>query len=422
MINTEWRKIRLGEVISILTDYHANGSYQKLKENVTLYDEPDYAIMIRTTNFENSDFAQELKYIDKHAYNFLSKSKVFPGDILMNKIANAGSVYMMPNLKRPVSLAMNLFLIRVQPEYANHKYIYYYLKEHQDYIKLFAVGTAAKTITKQAVRDLEITLPTLSIQRKIAAILSAYDDLIENNQRRIKILEEIAQNLYREWFVKFRFPGYEKAKFVDSPLGRIPEGWEVKTLGEIAELKKDKFQKELHSKLPLLDLAKMNQHTLYVGETGNPNELTSSRIIFKKDDILFGSIRPYLHKVALAPCQGVTNVSVFVIQSIDICLQSFLTVLLSSIETIRWADQHSTGTKMPVIKWEALQRMPVIMPEQQILKEFQTLIYPMIQTVKIAYSRNRTLRRTRDLLLPKLISGEVDVSELDIKVLKEVSA
>lgn len=143
----------------------------------------------------------------------------------MNKIANAGSVYYMPDLHRPVSLAMNLFLIGTDKKYTDQRYIYYYLKGNEKYIKQFAIGTAATTITKESVRNLEILLPPLPSQRKIAGILSAYDDLIENNTRRIEILEEMARSIYREWFVKFRFPGHEQVQMVDSELGLIPEGW-----------------------------------------------------------------------------------------------------------------------------------------------------------------------------------------------------
>ncbi|WP_220384618.1 restriction endonuclease subunit S domain-containing protein, partial [Klebsiella pneumoniae] len=91
-------KIKLGELLSTLTDYHANGAYKKLKENVELLDEPDFAVMIRTTNFEQEDFSNNVKYISKHAYEFLAKSKVYTNDIIMNKIANAGSSYLMPDL------------------------------------------------------------------------------------------------------------------------------------------------------------------------------------------------------------------------------------------------------------------------------------------------------------------------------------
>jgi type I restriction enzyme, S subunit len=106
--------VKLGDCLSVLTDYHANGSYEKLKANVTLLDQPNYAVMIRTTNFEQNDFRENLKYITQSAYEFLQKSKVFSGDILMNKIANAGSVYWMPDIQKPASLAMNLFLLRTK--------------------------------------------------------------------------------------------------------------------------------------------------------------------------------------------------------------------------------------------------------------------------------------------------------------------
>ncbi len=109
--NQAWQRVRLGDILELLTDYHANGSYELLKNNVTLLKHVDFAIMIRTTNFENNDFKNDLIYINKKAYEFLSKSKVFAGDILVNKIANAGTAYFMPKLNQPVSLGMNLFLL-----------------------------------------------------------------------------------------------------------------------------------------------------------------------------------------------------------------------------------------------------------------------------------------------------------------------
>jgi len=104
-------------------------------------------------------------------------------------------------------------------------FVYYLLSTYADAVKAIAGGAATPIVNKTSFENIEVIVPPLSTQRKIAAILSVYDDLIENNLRRIKILEEMAQNLYREWFVKFRFPGHEKVKMVDSRLGKIPEGW-----------------------------------------------------------------------------------------------------------------------------------------------------------------------------------------------------
>ncbi len=147
LIPKDWEVKSLKVIINLLTDYHANGSYKKLKENVTLLDKEDYAVMIRTTNFEKNDFYKNLIYINENAYNFLKKSKVYPEDILINKIGNAGATYFMPNLNRPISLGMNLFLLRVKNEYYK-PFIYLMIKKREKYLKSLASGTTTKTITK----------------------------------------------------------------------------------------------------------------------------------------------------------------------------------------------------------------------------------------------------------------------------------
>ena len=372
-------------------------------------------------DFEACDQISEEEHL-----RVIARSKPEHGDTLFAHIGASLGEAAFVKTDRPFSIK-NIALFKPDLNIINERYLYYLVisPDFQGLAKQTKTGSAQPFLSLGHLRSHRITYhEALNEQRKIAAILSAYDDLIENNLRRIKILEEMAQNLYREWFVKFSFPACAAgaAGRPDSPLGRIPGGWEVVSLGKLTELRKDKFKEKLHSECPLLDLAKMQQRTLSVGETGCPDELTTSRIFFEEDDILFGSIRPYLHKVALAPYRGVTNISVLVIRPAEKILQSFLTVFLSSIDTIRWADQHSTGTKMPVIKWEALQTMPVLMPTQAVLCAFETSVQPMLQTVKMTSSRNQNLRHTRNLLLPRIISGEVDVSELDIAVPEEVSA
>lgn len=173
----------LGDVIELLTDYHANGAYEKLKENVTLLDKENHAVMIRTTNFEANDFKNNLIYIDEHAYEFLKKSKVYASDLIMNKIANPGTVYFMPEISKPVSLGMNLFLIRIDPKKANPYFIYTYLRKNEHYVKSFASGSTTKTITKDDVRRLKIYTPPLAEQNKIAQILSIWDQAISITEK-----------------------------------------------------------------------------------------------------------------------------------------------------------------------------------------------------------------------------------------------
>ncbi len=225
MLPLNWQRVRLGDILELLTDYHANGSYELLKNNVTLLKHVDFAIMIRTTNFENNDFKNDLIYIDKKAYEFLSKSKVFAGDILVNKIANAGTAYFMPKLNQPVSLGMNLFLLRIKPNY-NNFFIFKQIANYERALKTFANGSATKTITKNVIKNLLIPLPPLNEQSTIANILSGLDRYLYNLDALILKKECVKKALSFELLSqRKRLKGFNQA-------------WQRVRLGDIAEIKR----------------------------------------------------------------------------------------------------------------------------------------------------------------------------------------
>lgn len=162
-----WDKSEFGNCIDVLTDYHANGSYKILKKNVELLDSPNYALMIRTTDLENKNFDKDVKYINQHAYEFLKKTKVYGGEIIINKIGSAGRVYLMPNLNRPVSLGMNQFMIRTN-KYLNNVYVYnlFNTVEGSTLIMSKVRGAVTKSITKDAIREIKIPLPPIELQNQ----------------------------------------------------------------------------------------------------------------------------------------------------------------------------------------------------------------------------------------------------------------
>ena len=253
--------------------------------------------------------------------------------------------------------------------------------------------------------DFIIDLPPLGVQRRIAGILSAYDELMENSQRRIRLLEAMARALYREWFVHFRFPGHDTKSSASDNSPDFVSGM----LGDLCGLTKDTYDDAVHSELPLLDLAHMPSRTLAPQDTGHPSELTTSRIVFKKNDTLFGAIRCYLHKVVAAHYSGVTNTSVLVLRPKRPCFRSLLAIIASDAETIRWAEAQSTGTKMPVINWGIFQKMPAPVPSAGLAQEFENIAGPMLDQIGVHAIQIQNLRRTRDLLLPRLLSGQVQI-------------
>ena len=193
----KFKKIKISKYLDIITDYHSNGAYKKLKENVTLLKEPNYAIMIRTTNLSQNDFNEDLLYISKEAYNFLSKSKVKENDILMNKIANPGTMYLMPKLNKPVSCGMNLFLIRFNKE-VNQRYMFYNMKNVEKEIKKLAHGSTTKTITKDEVKNFEIYIHDKNRQDEIVKILTKFDYIMKNLEKQKKYYEKLKKGVMQK--------------------------------------------------------------------------------------------------------------------------------------------------------------------------------------------------------------------------------
>ena len=196
-----WIKKCMGEYMTVLTDFSSNGSYKTLDSTVTMYDEPNYAYIVRTTDLENEDFKNNVKYITEEAYNFLSKSKVYPNDIIMNKIGSAGKVYIMPDVGMPVSLGRNAFLFR----YNNNiepVFIYYLLKSKYgvNEISQYIRGAVTKTITKDDVRKIKIIVPPIELQNKFAQIVEQIDKQKFEFEKSLKKLQELQESLMQEYF------------------------------------------------------------------------------------------------------------------------------------------------------------------------------------------------------------------------------
>lgn len=196
-----WKKIIFGNYITVLTDYHSNGSYETLRQHVTLKNEPDYALMVRTTDLENNNFDDGVNYIDEHAYKYLEKSKVFGGEIIINKIGSAGKVYRMPFLNRPVSLGMNAFLLRFNDS-INQEFLYFQLisKYGEREIQKRVKGAVTKTIRKDAVREIPIVSPPIELQNQFAEHVQTIEAQKAQAQQSLQKSEELFNSLLQKAF------------------------------------------------------------------------------------------------------------------------------------------------------------------------------------------------------------------------------
>ena len=294
------------------------------------------------------------------------------------------------------------------------RYVYYFLQTLE--LQRFDSGAAVPTLNRNDLDNLELNIHNLPTQRKIAAILSAYDDLIENNTRRIKILEDMVATIYRQWFVEFRFPGHENVPMVESELGLIPQGWEVRKLGDIAEsVRRNIKPSDVDRPTPYFGLEHLPRKSIALSNWNSVDSINSAKLAFKKGEILFGKIRPYFHKVGVAPLDGICSSDTIVIRPKRSEYFAITLYYVSSEHFIEYATTISQGTKMPRADWKVLADYPLVIPQDQIVHRFSGFVREVIEKIQNLIFRNNNLRQTRDLLLPKLIAGEIDVSELDIK-------
>jgi type I restriction enzyme S subunit len=295
------------------------------------------------------------------------------------------------------------------------RYVYYLLQTLD--LKRFNSGAGVPTLNRNHLDSLEVVFHEKQAQQIIASILSAYDDLIENNLRRIRILEEMAQLLYREWFVNFRFPGHEKVRMVTSPFGQVPEGWEIRPLGEFAdEVRRGLSPSAIDPDTPYIGLEHMPRKSIALTEWGTAKEVQSTKLAFRRGEVLFGKIRPYFHKVGIAPIDGVSSSDIIVLVAKSEDVLPIVLGCVSSPEFIAHATQTSQGTKMPRANWNILRTYPIAVPSATMLAKLSAVTKSILEYVQILVLAVRNLRQTRDLLLPKLISGQIEVADLDVKV------
>ena len=344
----------------------------------------------------------------------LSKYQLEKGDIVIARTgATTGYAKRIRDNYNAV-FASYLVRIRVNPKY-DSRYVGFVVEsdEYKQFVQLNIGGTAQPHANAQVLTSFPVPLPPLSTQRKIAAILSPYDDLIANNTRRIQILEEMAQIIYRQWFVEFQFPEHENVPMVESELGMIPQEWEVKRLGEMCHVimgqsPKSEFYNETGDGLPF------HQGVKDFGKRFPTDRVycTVQNRIAEAGDILF-SVRAPVGRINIAHKKIVIGRGLSAIRS-KRGNQAFLCQQLK--ERFQEEDTMGGGTIFNGIRKDDLLGIPLLSPRESVIDQFEEIVNPIFSELVNLAMKNINLRQTRDLLLPKLISGELDVSELDINI------
>jgi type I restriction enzyme S subunit len=355
------------------------------------------------------------------------------GDVLLSHKATLGRTAIVSELPGHfVVLTPQVTYYRVKdPTRLNNRYLKYYFDSESFQQILRSWAGAGSTRAYIGITDqlrLPVVLPPLPEQGAIAHILGALDDKIELNRRMSETLEAMARALFKSWFVDFdpvrakaegRNPGLPEHladlfpdRLVGSQLGEIPEGWEVGRLGVVAEHpRRTVGPEQIHPGTAYIGLEHMPKRCIALSQWGTGEAIESNKFEFRRGEILFGKLRPYFHKVGVAPLHGVCSTDIVVVAPRLDAWFGFALGHLSSTEFVEYTHACSTGTKMPRTKWADMARYELVVPPEPVGESFTTLIRPTIDRIIQGVHESWALAAQRDALLPKLISGELRVKD-----------
>lgn len=383
--------------------------------------------LIRTPNvgkgrlvLDNVHRVSESVYLER-----IARAVPTPGDLILAREAPVGNVAIIQEGQK-VCLGQRVVLIRCNQSIAVPDFLVYYLLSAPIQHKLLNQSneTTVAHLNVANIRNLEIDLPPISIQRRIAAILSSLDRKIELNNKINVQLEEMAQAIFKNWFVDFE--PFKDGKFVESELGRIPEGWRVGTLSELLELRKDTIKAGIDLESPYLPIDTIPMHSLVITSFRPNHEASSSLQYFEKDDIVVGAMRVYFHRVVITPCKGITRSTCFVLRPFDKETLYYALMQCNQDAAIAYAEKTSKGSTMPYAVWQGgMGNYSIIIPPLTVMSKYGAIIKSIINKMQANSMQNIQLSDLRDTLLPKLMSGEIELGpseEEQLKIIDEMFA
>lgn len=419
----DWPLVTLGEVAEDVTVGFVGPMTKEYRQSGVPF--------LRSKNVKPfSILLDDIRYISTHFHHKLAKSHLSPGDIVIVRTGVPGLAAVIPDWLEEANCA-DLVIVRPGRELNSRYFAYYMNSLAVRHVEAYTVGAVQQHFNVKSAKQLRFRLPPLREQQEIVEILSGLDDKIELNRQMNHTLEQMARALFKSWFVDFD-PVAAKAagkkpfgmtdeiaalfpdRFVDSELGPIPEGWRPGDLGDLAENHREVINPgSLNDNVPYIGLEHMPRRSISLWDWGFSSEVTSHKYVFDTGDILFGKLRPYFHKVGVAPVSGLCSTDVLVIRPVEKEYYSLTLITVSSTDFIDYADAGSTGTKMPRTSWKDMARYAVAIPPKELANFSDKIVRGLVETMLANIHEKTTLIEIRDLLLPKLLSGELRINQAE---------
>lgn len=405
----KWEKVKLGELYSIYNglakgrEYFGKG-YPFISFSVVFN---NYFVPKQIESLVDSSEQERVKYSIKRGDILITRTSETPDELGMTCVA----------LEDIPNATYNGFSKRLRPltNRVLSEYIGYYLRSFEfrkSFIGITGSMTTRASLRNEFLLNLDIPLPTIDIQRRIANILRSYDLLIENCRKQIALLEEAAQRLYREWFVNFRFPGHESTPIIDG----LPRGWEWVSLENVTAINEVAIGKDYqHTEIEYVDLGGVSNGDILVTSKYKLDSAPGrAKRLANHGDVIWGMVRPNLRSYALVlnPSENEVFSTGFAVLSPKSIPYSYLYLSVTTDNFIAYLVNCTNGATYPAVKPEHFRQAIVALPPQTLLSKFDNYVRPKFETIGVYRQYISNLFAIRDMLLPRLMSGEIDVSEI----------
>lgn len=405
---------KLGELVEF-EDGDRGSNYPKQKE----FFRDGYCLFLNTSNLPSEKFNfSELQFISEEKDSKLRKGKLRPNDFVLTTRGTVGhfAFYSEDVPFKNIRINSGMVLLRSKSDKLFPKFLKYILSSpaFKSRVNAYSTGSAQPQLPIRDLTSIVITLPDYEYQSKIYSIISAYDELIDNNEKRIKILEGMAQRLYTEWFVRFKFPGYEKVKMVDTPLGKIPEGWEVKIVKDLYRTssggtpsRRNESEFYVNGTIPWIKTQELNNRYILEPEEKitNLGLKKSSAKLFPINTVIIAMYGATIGKLGILSEESTTNQAccAFVMKE-----QTFSSYYIFQFlkENVKKLTSLAFGGAQPNVSQTTIGNLPILRPTDGILNEYNKKSQLVFNEILILQKQIMNLSKTRDLLIPQLVTGK----------------
>ena len=384
---SEWKKVKLGDICERVT------SGGTPKANVSSYYYPPIIPWLKTKEVNYCRIRETENYISEEGLNNSSAKLIAPNSVIIAMYGQGDTAGRVAINKIPLTTNQACCNLTINKDKADYEFIYYQLCTLYNKMVSLKAGAAQPNLNAQIIKNLEVLLPSLPMQHRIATILSRYDSLIENYQKQIKLLEEAAQRLYKEWFVDLHFPGHENTKIVDG----VPEGWEKKKVGDmISKIQRTKQvttnNYQASGKIPVIDQSR----NYIAGYTDDAECLVKVTVPY----IVFGDHTRILKYIPFSFAKGADGTQLIMSNDLERMPQTLFYNSLIEIDL----SNYSYARHFKYLKEEF-----VLLPSEYIARKYDSIVSRYYQSIQKSREQIRLITEARDRLLPKLMSGEIEV-------------